>query len=193
MQEYQTSLCNCCCLLWGEFLCLREHTHTSCVSLCMWKYLQPALHIDINRVVFHFEELSWWSPASEGELKLYICITGYLFALHPLLLLSSHSLCVFLSLNVFLCLCLYCFFSLPCGCYDYKIVVGTMKGILENVKGSVHLNNKKRSILSLSSTAFQICKSFDFFVSVLARRYFSVATSHWIVHTVNCFLLYEWS
>lgn len=81
------------------------------------------------------------------------------------------SVCVCISVRV-----LVLFFSLPCGCYDYKIVVGTTKGILENVKGSVHLNKKKKSILSHSSTAFQICRSFDFLL-VLARRYFSVAVS----------------
>lgn len=53
------------------------------------------------------------------------------------------SVCVCISVCV-----LVLFFSLPCGCYDYKIVVGTTKGILENVKGSIHLNSKKKHLIT---------------------------------------------
>lgn len=49
--------------------------HRLRLGVCVPKPLVAALQIDIS---FFFRERSWWPPAFEKDLKLYICITGAL-------------------------------------------------------------------------------------------------------------------
>lgn len=104
-----------CC--WGslyESVCTQTVPLPVCFSAFVVENIQCKLsYIDINSVVFHFWELSWWSSALEEDISASLAT----YSLYPLLLLPSYCLCV--CVCVFASMRMFCF-SLPC-LMDIKI------------------------------------------------------------------------